>query len=215
MDTTIIYVILYASSLSHIIACIFAFLNFKRTHSFSRVLFYYAIFALLFEILMWLTSSFNIENTSIITLYTPIEITIWILFFYRFFEINRTTKKIILLLIPIFFIISFIEFKLGDNLSRVNYTESIGALTISAMALLSFRYLILHGIYDNLANTSFFYFNCGAVIYFLGSLCFFATSNLIAKTEAHYWMVSNIIHAILNIVLNILLSVGFLKTNKS
>jgi hypothetical protein len=110
---------------------------------------------------------------------------------------------------------SFIEFKLGDNLSRINYTESLGALFISAMALLSFRYLILHGIYDNLTDASFFYFNCGALIYFLGNLCFFATSNLIEKTEAYYWIGPNTLHAILNIALNSLLSVGFLKKNKS
>lgn len=215
METTIFYVISYASSLSHIIPCVLAILNFKRLHLFSRVLFYYAIFALFFEFLMWLTMRFNIENTVIINLYTPIEITIWIVFFYRFFETNSVNIRPILYFIPLFFMFSFIEFKLGDNLSRINYTESLGALFISAMALLSFRHLILHRIYDNLTDASFFYFNCGALIYFLGNLCFFATSNLIDKTEAHYWMAFNMIHALLNITLNSLLSVGFLKTNKS
>ena len=215
MDNASLYLIFYLSSISHFVAFFVALYHFKSTRSFSRILVFYTLLALFFECLMWLTSRFNIENTVIINLYTPIEITIWIVFFYRFFETNSVKIRPILYFIPLFFMFSFIEFKLGDSSSRINYTESLGALFISAMALLSFRHLILHGIYDNLADASFFYFNCGALIYFLGSLCFFATSNLIDKTEAHYWIAFNMIHAILNIVLNSLLSVGFLKKNKS
>lgn len=215
MDNASLYLIFYLSSISHLVAFLVALYHFKSTRSFSRILVFYTLLALFFEFLMWLTSRFNIENTVIINLYTPIEITIWIVFFYRFFETNSVKIRPILYFIPLFFMFSFIEFKLDDSSSRINYTESLGALFISAMALLSFRHLILHGIYDNLADASFFYFNCGALIYFLGSLCFFATSNLIDKTEAHYWMAFNMIHAMLNIALNSLLSVGFLKTNKS
>ena len=211
MDNASIYLIFYLSSISHFVVFFVALYHFKSTRSFSRILVFYTLLALFFECLMWLTSRFNIENTVIINLYTPIEITIWIMFFYQFFETNSVNIRPILFFIPLFFIFSFIEFKLGDNLSRINYTESLGALFISAMALLSFRHLILHGIYDNLTDASFFYFNCGALIYFLGNLCFFATSNLIEKTEAYYWIGPNTLHAILNIALNSLISVGFLK----
>ena len=136
------------------------------------------------------------------------------MFFYNFFEKHNLTKNAILIFIPLSILVCFLEYNLGDKTIRVSYTESLGALTISALGLYSFRFLILNNTDESLTNAPFFYFNSAVIIYFLGSLCFFASSNLIANTESQYWIASNIIHNILNIVLNILLSVGFWKTRK-
>ena len=93
-------------------------------------------------------------------------------------------------------------------------SESLESVLISSFALISFKKLIQDEIPSAFVNTPFFYFNSAALLYFLGSLGYFAFLNLIEKRDPFHLSLAQNIHYFLNIVFNIIISIGFWKTRK-
>jgi hypothetical protein len=79
-----------------------------------------------------------------------------------------------------------------------------------AYAFSLFLFIMRNTITDDLVNETFFWINCGILIYFSGNILLFLLGKFLTVQQTfELW---GPIHNILNIVFNILVSIGFLKS---
>jgi hypothetical protein len=202
---TVIYV------LSVVVVTGIVLIKFKLTQSFSRILALYVIVSCLVEFFMDTTAFLKINNLFMISVFTPIEQTAWILFYFKFFSDNQKKYKLMLLLIPIFILLTYFENKNLNGLMQISFSPTLGAIVISTLSLIAFRFMLQKESFKDFYTIPFFYFNTAALIFFMGNLFYFATSSYIPDVEPRYWNLSIIIYNFIQIIFNGILFLGFLK----
>lgn len=152
----------------------------------------------------------NINNFYILHFFTIIEF-ILISFFYLLFFRKYLRPGYLLVPIPVFLIIAFIDYKINGFNTMDNFSASLEAILLSLYALASFLFVMRKLLFENILSEPFFWINSGILFYFSGSLLVFAFSNYFLTFEPINQNVLWSIPQFLNIFYNILISIGFWK----
>ncbi len=174
---------------------------------------YLLIFSSIFiELINLLFSKFGENNLYIFRFYTIIEFVLISLFYARFLRkyINVT---VIYGLLPIFLFIAIIDYKIYGKDKLDSLAISVESIILICYALYLFYYIMKYLIIKNLLPSPMFWFNCAILIYFLGNFFLFTFNNYVINLdEQKHFKLWSTIHTTLNVVYNILLSIGFWKT---
>lgn len=170
-----------------------------------------ALTAALTELIIFLFLKAGKDPWIINMLYTLAEFTFLIMFYYEFLKPHLMTARFILLLIPLFCMLSIGIYLSDDEKLYGSYSTSIESVIISLFGLGSFVFVLRKMLFKNILSEPFFYFNTGFLFYFLGNLAFFGIGSYIKQIDPSSYASLRIIHSILNISLNLLMSIGFWK----
>ena len=152
-----------------------------------------------------------INNSYIFHLFTIIEFFLISLFYFRFFK-QYLFPHIILFFTLAFLIGIIIDYKMNGLNSMDSFSISMESLIFSFYSLFLFYFILKNLIFENLLNSSVFWFNSAVLFYFSGNLILFIFSNYVmaASMKVHYILWA-LIHSFFNIVFNLFLSIGFWK----
>jgi hypothetical protein len=174
---------------------------------------YLLVFTSVFlECINFMFSKFGENNLYLFRLFTIIEFFL-ISFFYSEYLKKFTSPKTIYGILPIFLFIAFIDYRIYGLEALDSLSISVESIILTCYSLFLFYYFMKHLIVKNLLESSVFWINCGVLIYFLGNFFLFTFNNYVLNldTKKHF-LLWGTVHASLNIVYNILLSIGFWKT---
>ena len=207
----ILNLITYASSCSTLLPLVF-FLLFKKNNNEKtlKVIFYYVLYCILNEILIYFLHCIGIKNDNILfATFTILEFSFFCLF-YKYALPTRLVGKII---IPIWWL--FTIFALGDFflINKMNSFDSIASGIESIfIILLCIYYLVvqLKGV-NNLFvySTSNFWIIITFLIYLSGTFFLYIMAENMTKNRNFIFQYI-IINSVFNILKNILLSVAML-----
>ncbi len=152
----------------------------------------------------------NINNYYIFHLFTIIEFILISLFYLLFFR-RYLHPAYLLVPIPVFLIIAFVDYKINGFNTMDNFSASVEAILLSVYALVSFLFIMRKLLFENILSEPFFWINSGVLFYFSGSLLVFAFSNYFLTFEPSNQYVLWSIPQFLNIFYNILICIGFWK----
>ncbi len=199
---------IYLTALPVIIAHI-RFRYVKHQYVYLYLLIFISIFI---ELVNFLFSKFGQNNLYLFRFYTILEFTLISLFYAKFLKryINVNT---IYGMIPIFIFIAVIDYKLYGKEQLDSLAISVESIIFICYALYLFYYIMKHLIIKNLLPSPMFWFNCAILFYFLGNFFLFTFNNYVLNLdEAKHFKLWSTIHTTLNVIYNILLSIGFWKT---
>lgn len=188
-----------------------AVLCIKSVKGYLVPLFVYVSVSFVTEMINFVLTESGINNMFIFRFYTIIEF-ILISFFYHIFYSKYLKSSYLLLLIPLYLVVAFIDFKINGLNAIDNFSSSISALLLSLYALVSFLFVMRKLIFENILSEPFFWINCGVLFYFSGNLLVFAFSNYIYTHQQSYLIALWTIPQFLNIFFNIFICIGFWKT---
>jgi hypothetical protein len=149
----------------------------------------------------------QVSNLFIFHFYTPIEFTLWVIFYFLFFKEHFKNYIVFFILLPLFYIVCFLDYKINGFDSYDNLSSSIESIILSIISLYSFWTLMKTRIYKKLWAVPFFYINSGILLYFSGNLLFFVFENIVIKSTLLWEL-----HSLLNILFNILIGIAFWKS---
>jgi hypothetical protein len=197
-----------ASVLSFIFGIIFV----KRIKGYLVPLLVLVALSLGVDLLNLFLVNAKINNFYVLHIYSILEFSLWILFYFMFFKQYTGTYYLFFGLIPIFMIVCYADYKINGLDTMDNFSVSAESLVLTLFSLFSFRLIMNKRIFENLLKAPFFFINVGVLLYFLGNICFFTFANYIYKTEEQNFMASWTLHSILNIIFNLLICVGFWRS---
>ena len=164
------------------------------------------------ELINLFLMSNQIRNYFVLRIYTYFEVILLCLFYYLFFK-NKFKSIFFLLPIILFIFSGVIDYKINGIDNFDNYATAFEAIVFSFIALWSFYYILKKMIFDVIINEPFLWFNTAILLYFGGNLILFVFNNyLLQYTSSHLALWT--IHALLNIIYNIALAIGFWKTRR-
>ncbi|MES2140923.1 MAG: hypothetical protein V4511_14545 [Bacteroidota bacterium] len=198
------------SILFSVLTFIVGLLCFKSIKGYLAPLFLIVFVSFITDIISVVYASSNINNFYIFHLFTIFEF-ILISFFYILFFKKYLNAKYLLLPIPIFLIVAFIDYKINGLNSMDNFSASIEAVILSIYSLVSFLFVMRKLLFENILSAPFFWINSGILFYFSGSLLVFAFSNYVYTYQRSFSNALWAIPQLLNIFYNILISIGFWK----
>lgn len=211
MDTQYLYYYLgYISTLFSTLSFIVGLLCIKSINRYLVPIFLIVSVSFVTEIINVVLVRSNINNLFIFHFYTVIEF-ILISFFYLLFFKKYLNANYLLLPIPVFLIVTFIDYKINGLNSMDNFSASIEAVILSIYSLVSFLFVMRKLLFENILSAPFFWINSGVLFYFSGGLLVFAFSNYFLATELSNHSALWSIPQLLNILYNILISIGFWK----
>ena len=183
----------------------------KAVKGYLVPLFVYVSVSFVTEMINFVLSQSGINNMFVFRFYTIIEF-ILISFFYHLFYKQYLKSSYLLLLIPVFLVVSFIDYKINGLNAMDNFSSSVSAILLSLYALVSFLFIMRKLIFENIMSEPFFWINSGVLFYFSGSLLVFAFFNYVYTYQQSYQDALWIIPQFLNIFYNIFICIGFWKT---
>ena len=211
MDSNSFYYYLgYISTLFSAFSFFVGLLCIKSIKGFLVPLFLIVSISFVIEIVNVVLVRSNINNLIIFRFYTVVEFILISFFYYIFFR-KYFRSSYFLIAIPLFLIIAFIDYKINGLNSLDNFSSSIGTILLSLNALFSFLFVIRKLLFENILSEPFFWINSGILFYFSGNLLVFSFSNYFLATELSNHSALWSIPQFLNIVYNILISIGFWK----
>lgn len=171
------------------------------------------IISVITDLLNHLLVSNGINNYLVFRVFTPIELILICLFYSMFYK--QYFKSIFLLIpIPLFIIVAFIDYKINGIDNFDNYATAFEAITFSILSLWSFLYIVNKMIFEKVTSEPFFWINTGILLYFAGNLILFIFNDYILTHQGSSHIALWAIHSILNIFYNILIAIGFWKTKR-
>lgn len=200
-----------AAALSFIIGMIFI----NRLNSYLKTVLIIIGFGLVVDLANFIIINSGVNNYYIFHLYTIIEFSMWVSFYYLFYKTHIKSYPVFFALIPLFLVIGYVDYSVNGLESMDSISLSCEALILTLFSLFSFRELMNRRIFEDLLNAPFFFVNSAVLLYFLGNLCFFLFANYIYKTEAQNYMASWTIHSLLNITFSTLISLAFWRSKKT
>ncbi len=212
-DTGLLFkIITYTSAISSFIPFAIASINFRKLERYFNCLFFLLFINVVMELINFIISKFGGSNQYIYYYFTAVEFTLISLFYSLFFK-SYFHPLLINLLIPLFILTVYIDYKVYGINSTYNFSASIEAIVFIIYSMSFFYYVLKNLVFDNLLTTPVFWVNTGILFYFSGNFILFMFSNYLIKNQpekcAVLWMV---IHTFFNLLYNILLSIGFWKT---
>ncbi len=181
---------------------------FKSLSFALRILFLYVVITGLFELVASLMSVYQINNLFLFNTHFFIEfLAISAIFFFSYDSVFWRGVVVV-------FLISFLLFVLLENFyfeardpfqANERYAEGLMVIILCAGYYIS---LLRRPIHRYLEKQPMFWLASGWLIYFAGTLYLFLFSKeLLAMNSFHFWQ----IHAILNIGLNVIYVISFVK----
>jgi hypothetical protein len=211
MTETISKVLIYVSIFFTALPVIVGFTLYKHLKTYLIPVLFICVTGTITEAIVYYIVKSGKDPYLMNMLYTSMEFTFVILFYYLFYKVHFDISKIILTLIPFFYGVCVLTYLTAEEKLYGSYSISIEALVVSLFALGSFVFLLRKMLFKNILSEPFFYINTGFLFYFLGNLTFFAMGSYIKQMDASSYIGLQIIHSILNISLNVLMSIGFWK----
>ncbi len=211
-SATLLHIIPLISAVISFIPFVTALVNLKKVKSFFIPLFILLIFNVIMELLNIIFSESGENNMYIYHCFTIVEFTL-ISLFYSFFFQQYFTPLLINLLIPVFLLAAYIDYKVNGLESMDNYSTSIESIVFIFYSLSFFYYALKNLIFENLLATPVFWINTAILLYFSGNLILFIFSNYMGRIDPiKYGVLWVVIHSFFNMLYSILLSIGFWKT---
>lgn len=174
-------------------------------------MFIYVSISFFTEMINFVLTESGINNMFIFRFYTIIEF-ILISFFYSMFFRKYLRPRYLLLAIPLFLVVAFIDYKINGLNTMDNLASSVASISLSLYALVSFLFIMRKLLFENILSEPFFWINCGVLFYFSGNLFVFAFSNYVYTYQQSYSSALWAIPQLLNIFFNIFICIGFWKT---
>lgn len=183
-----------------------------RSYSFTiRLLFIFVCITGLLELVSGVMMSFGVNNLILFHLHVYLEFIFISVIFYLTYD-SFFWRAVSLSFLAIFLVYSFINITFYEGLQLFNSNQRyIEGLMIIFMCAGYFISLMRRPIHRYLEKQPMFWLTSGFLIYFSGTLYLFLFSKeLMAINDFQYWE----IHAVLNIGLNTIYVVAFLKERK-
>lgn len=199
------------STLFSITAFIIGLACIKSIKGYLVPLFLYVSVSVVVEIINFILARLNTNNLYVFHFFSIIEFILLSLFYGLFFS-KHIKRAYLLLPIPFFLIIAYVDYKINGLKSMDNFSASTESILLSVYALLSFQFIMRKLIFENILSAPFFWINSGILFYFAGNLLFCVFSNYIYTTEYYNYNALCSISAYLNILYNIFIGIGFWKT---
>ena len=184
----------------------------KRLNVYLKILLLLVCVGLIIDIASFFLIKEKINNFYLFRFYSVFEFSLWVFFYFLFYKEHVRSYPIIFSLIPVFFVVCYIDYRFNGLNSMDDLSTSIESLILTFFSLVSFSLIMVRNNFKNLLSTPFFYINTGVLLYFLGNLSLFAFINYISKIESENYTATWAIHSILNIIFNLLLFIAFLKS---
>lgn len=186
--------------------------NYKFLKGESLAIFYYVLIAIFFEILSRALMYFKFRNTlPILHLYTVIEFSVFWLFYFRFFKLFYSQKKMLALLFffGLFAVFNAIFLQKIDSFNT--YVRGLECIAMISLSLLAYNKILVELDTRYPTKQPVFWVNTGVLFYFSGNLVVFVLSNYISSNN-HLLLVAWGIHAILMAILNSFIAIGLWQT---
>lgn len=187
----------------------------KYSSHYDKIVFLFIFFSGFTELACYLFSLFfKKQNILILNSYIIIETVILSLFYYKIF-VNKHLR-LATLFFAVFFVIMSIQQILvnnEDSMSNISFTTE--SIAISLFSVLQFHYLLKNSVYSNIISVPLFWYNSAFLLFFSGNLFLHLFSQFLQEyaQKAFYELWG--FHSILNIILYVLISIGFWKTKTS
>ncbi len=205
------YAVVFSSALC-LIPFVVSLINIKRITSYLSPVFFLIVISVIIEIINILFSRLGYSNNYILHYFTAVEFAL-ISLFYSFFFKTYFKPLLINLLIPVFLLASYIDYRVYGLNSTYNFSPSVECIVLIIYSFFFFYYALKNLIFENLISTPVFWINTAILFYFSGNLILFIFSNYMAKSDiVKYGMLWGVIHTFFNLLYNVLLSFGFWKT---
>ena len=207
----ILNLITYTSSCSNLLPLVF-FLLFKKNNKEKalRVIFYYILYCILNEILIYYLHGIRVKNDYILfALFTVTEFSFFC-FFYKYALPTKFIKKSIIPIWAIFTIFAFVDFFLINQMSAFDSIAS--GLESIFIILMCIYYLVVQLKGTNnlfVYSTSNFWIIITFLIYLSGTFFLYIMAENMMKTKA-FIIQYIVINSAFNILKNILLSIAML-----
>lgn len=162
-----------------------------------------------------LSLNLNISNLLLLNIYIVIE-SILLLTVYLIVLKNNKWKLMISILISayILYALFFSNFSSLKSLdSKVLTSES---LSIMALSIVYFHYLLKYTIHKNLLHLPFFWINTAMIFYFVGNLFLHLFSSYLQEHALYaFYELWGLWHSLLNILFYSLISIGFWQIKRT
>ena len=194
------------STLSFLVPITLGTRNFLRLPIEGKILTIYLIVTLALDLLIWNLSSNSFNTMPFFHIHTLIEFVIIVTILYCIS--NSVDRKLIVTLTVLFMIFSCINLCFFEHLSQFNSNQRF--VECLFLVILFVRYLFQNQDTSNSTNNRFLVV-C-FLVYFIGTILVFVLSKelFLGKRVNYLW----VIHALLNIALNLLFVVFLFKSSK-
>lgn len=212
MDTKLLDWFTYISMAFSMLSLFSGLVCIKTIKGYLVPLFLIVFISAIVEIISWVIVNSGENNLPIFHIYTGIEFSL-IFVFYMLFYKHYFKLKILYLILPVFYVVTYIDYKVNGLNEMDSFSVTVESTFFIVLSLLSFFFIIRHLIFENILNMPFFWINSGILIYFSGNILLFIFSNSFIKSEiTTFFMLWAIIHSLLNIIYNGLICIGFWKS---
>ncbi len=207
----VIFYIGIASSSVCLIPFIIILINFKTINKHLIPLLWLLIINIVVEIVNVIFAQLGLNNQYIFHYFTVAEFTLISLFYSLFFS-NYFSTWLIKILIPVFFILAYIDSRINGLNTVNNFSASVESIILIFYSLFFFYYVLNNLIFENLLSTPVFWLNTAILFYFSGNLILFVFSNHMERIDSiKYGILWSVIHTFFNVIYNVFLSLGFWK----
>lgn len=151
------------------------------------------------------------SNMYVSHIYTIVEFVLISLFFVKTISPSRLVMAIYSVL-GIFLVLAFYELFSDNEDSSDELSTTAEAITFIIYSLCTFYYMLQHPEQKNIFNIPLFWLNTAILLYFSGNLFLFLFGTYLEKHYHQTFVELWGIHAVMNIIFYILITVGFWKT---
>ncbi len=197
-----------AAFLSCFLPIIFCAFYFKSCWSNYRILFFYSLLILIFDLISGYFAAFSRNNHLIILTFFVFEAVFLVIFYIQLIE-NKLYNKIFIMLGLI--VIAAITINIFNGTSLVSdYSISIQSLCFISISLVSYYYILSNSVSIILGRSVLFWVTTGSFVYFSGIffVYMFITTLLSEKSKnmGDLFIIANILVVIFRIFLAIAIS---------
>lgn len=162
--------IVFLASITVIFPIIIGSITVKKSkYNPLNTIFIYCIVYAIFEVIAWYFALNSLQNHFITNIFSYIDIIFWGIYFYQISQNTLTKKIVIILSITTFIIVLWSHFETNRDFNRIDsFAQSIGNLSLIAMALLFFYQLLNNLDTKNLLTYPHFWICVGVLVYFSG-----------------------------------------------
>ncbi len=156
----------------------------------------------------------NPNNVWIFNFYQILETTIIIIFYSMLTQV-KLKKRLLYLFIILFTIVSVYQISNIGSARLNDLSFSIESIIVVLLTILNFHSILKKQVYTNILNAPIFWINSGFLIFYFGNLFLHIFSKYLQAHAINAFFELWVFHSIFNIILYILISIGFWKTKKS
>jgi len=155
-------------------------------------------------------SSKEINTNLLYNFFTVFEFIFYLFFFWYLFQ-NKSIKRVIIIIIPLFCVTAIINIFFFQGKTGFHaYTYMLGCLVIDIFSILYFYLLFRYPDTGTLTENPYFWIVTGIMFFETCTFTLYGLNNIIAQTMLHYGWFLQSVSDILNILLYTSLTIGFL-----